>query len=63
MYPLIEAAIAHEHQEDLLREAAHGRFVVAARRGTGWRVRLGLRLVRIGTRLAYGAPARPTLAV
>jgi hypothetical protein len=63
MYPLIEAATAHEHQEDLRREAAHDRLVVAVHRGTGWRVRLGLRLVRIGTRLACDATARPTLAV
>jgi hypothetical protein len=58
MYPLIEAATAREHQDDLIREAAQARLgaSVDQRDRRGWRVRLGHRLIRLGTRLSCGAP-------
>jgi hypothetical protein len=66
MYPLIEAATAHEHRDDLLREAARERRAASARqhhRRGPWRVRLGRTLVQLGTRLACDAPAAGVRAV
>jgi hypothetical protein len=54
MYPLIEAATAHEHQDELIREAAREQLAESVLHHERWRVHVGDLLVRAGTRLAVG---------
>jgi hypothetical protein len=70
MYPLIAAATAHEHQDDLLREAEDGRLARTVQHDHGWRIRLGRALSRLdgtlsrlGTRLACDASACTSTAI